>query len=113
MNRRSILGLFGLYCAILVMALVRSVVSQEPKACDDGWVKVWESGRYVCEPEEKTMAVFESDCISRVEVTKDSRIFMAINWQGKLDPNDWSSEHLKLTLKDGCSPHFEKLKVHQ
>jgi hypothetical protein len=101
------------FWALVLVAFALMPSPQEPKACDDGWVRVWESGRYVCEPEEKTFAVFESDCIAKVEVTKESRIYMALNWQGKLDNDDWSSEHLKLTLKENCSPHYEKRKIHQ
>ena len=72
---------------------VVSAPPQEANGCGDGWTKVWEEGRYVCEPEEKTVAVFESECIAKIEPTKESRIYMGLDWQGKLNHDDWRSEH--------------------
>jgi hypothetical protein len=97
----------------IVSAALAMPAGQQDHPCGDGYVRAWEDGRYVCDPEEKTVAVFEADCIDKVEVTKGSRIYMTIGWDGKPDKNDWRSEHLQLTIKDNCQPHYEKVKVHQ
>ena len=86
---------------------------QDPSKCGDGYVKVWEEGRYVCEPEQTTVAVFEAACIEKVEVTPESKIYVDLDYQGKPDVNSWRSTKLKLTLKKDCQPHYETVKVHQ
>jgi len=97
---------------LLILSLV-AFVQSDNHSCGEGEVRVWEEGRFVCEPESVTVAVFESNCIEKIEVTKDSRIFMQLTYDGKLDKDNWKSEHLKLVLKENCAYHFEKVKVHQ
>lgn len=87
------------------MPFVRSV---DP--CGEGWVRVWEEGRYVCEPEEKTVAVFEAVCIDSIDKTENSRVLVDIDFQGKPDLNNWTTSGFKLKLKNNCAPHYEKVK---
>lgn len=78
--------------------------------CGRGFVRAYEDGRFVCTLEEKTVAVYESRCIEKIEVLRGSKVFVDLN-EDEINPSNWTSQGLKLTLKQGCDPHYEKVKI--
>lgn len=108
----------GKIFAVLVMGiacarLVGRAMAQPPQdsctyssECGDGMCKVWENRRFVCEPKQYAVAVWDHDCIDKVELTKDSHVEAPLV-DGEPDRKHSKLSQAKVRFKEGCTFHYE------
>lgn len=76
-------------------------------ACHTGECKVWEDGRFVCEPETYAVMVWTGKCISKIELTPDSKLEMLLDSDGQPDKKTAKLIGPKVTYSDGACVKIE------
>jgi hypothetical protein len=75
--------------------------------CGTGMCLVWENGRQVCTPKQYRVAIWDGDCILKVERTPETRFEAPLNWEGKPKLAEGFLASPKVTIKDGCQARIE------
>lgn len=101
------------FLAVLIILLVLASSGTPQDACeaDDrcgaGMCLVWEDGRQVCSPKSYRIAVWDSECIDKIEKTPDSRIEAPLNFDGSPATASARLVAPRFTIKSGCQYRVE------
>jgi hypothetical protein len=76
-------------------------------ACGSGFCKVWERSRFVCEPKQYVMVVWDRGCLDKIELGKDSRMEAPLGEDQKPDLTRSTISHTQVTYTKGCQFRYE------
>ena len=75
--------------------------------CGAGMCMVWEHSRFVCEPKQYTVAVWDRSCIDKLELSESSQMEAPLDDEGKPDIAKSQLTHTKVTFAKGCQFHYD------
>lgn len=76
------------------------------EACGSGMCKVWDHTRFVCEPKQYAVAVWDHECIDKIEAGEEARVEAPIQ-DGEPDRKHAHLIGAKLFFKRDCTFHYE------
>lgn len=76
--------------------------------CGQGMCRVYEHGRFVCEPKTHDVAVWDSDCIDKITMREDTKLEAPLTGSDNTTPDltEASVSGVEVTLKPGCKPRI-------
>lgn len=106
----AIAFLLGFLSARSIGAAIASPPPQESctydEACGTGMCKVWDHSRFVCEPKQYTVAVWDRTCIDKIEAGEEARVEAPVD-DGEPDRKHSKLIGAKVTFKTGCTFRYE------
>lgn len=93
----------------LLMSPQAAVTSdcQTSEQCGDGMCQVWEHGRFVCEPRQYTMAVWDRSCLDTIAFKEDSHLEAPVDANGEPIMKQAVVVNTSTKLKRRCTYRLE------
>lgn len=80
---------------------------QTSDQCGEAQCMVWEHGRFVCEAKQYGVAVWDRDCLEKIEFGKESTMEAPLDTDGKPNMSEARTMKTIVTKKAGCEYHLE------
>lgn len=97
---------------LLILVLLQSMPVSDnactyDDACGQGMCRVWEHSRFVCEPKQYGVAVWDHECIDKVEVAAQSKVEAPLDGDAQPRRSEAKLTGAIVTFKQGCTWHIE------